>query len=203
MEEFQFRLALVCLLLAFVAHRGYYTSRARRADAAVVEQPAPGRLSRIAGLLTVPALLSTLAYILNPTWMAWSALPLPIWLRWLGVGLALVGFVLLHWSQLSLGKNWSDHPRLLAGQEMVVHGPYRWIRHPIYAAFLLILESTLLITANWFIGLSWILMTGLDVAERIRTEEAMLQNQFGEPYQVYMQSTGRLFPRLLKHQGLE
>ena len=130
--------------------------------------------------------------------MAWSALPLPAWLRWLGVAIALTGFALLQWSQQSLGKNWSDSPLLLKGQEMIASGPYRWIRHPIYAAFLLILGSPLLISANWFVGGMWIGMTGLDVASRVRAEEAMMVGQFGEQYHAYVQRTGRLLPRLLR-----
>ena len=94
--------------------------------------------------------------------------------------------------------NWSDAPNLLEGQEMVASGPYRWIRHPIYAAFLLILGSLLLISANWFVGAMWIGMTSLDVASRMNAEEAMMLGQFGERYQAYMRRTGRLFPRILK-----
>ena len=135
--------------------------------------------------------------------MSWSALPLPLWLRWLGVGVALSGFTLLQWAQQSLGKNWSDEPRLVEGQEMISSGPYRWIRHPIYAAFLLILGSLLLISANWFIGALWLGMTGLDVASRMRTEESMMVGQFGEQYRAYMRRTGRLFPRLVKKEGTE
>jgi protein-S-isoprenylcysteine O-methyltransferase Ste14 len=149
-------------------------------------------------LFAVPALVSTIIYIFAPAWMSWSELPLPVWLRWLGVGVALSGFVLLQWAQQSLGKNWSDAPVLVKSQEMVASGPYRRIRHPIYTAFLLILGSFLLIAANWFIGLLWIGMTGLDVAARMNTEEAMLLGQFGENYRAYMQKTGRLLPRLGK-----
>lgn len=85
---------------------------------------------------------------------------------------------------------------------MITGGPYRWIRHPIYAAFLLILGSPLLISANWFVGGLWIAMTGLDIASRIRTEEAMMLGQFGEQYQAYMRRTGRLFPRIVNRRGV-
>ena len=110
--------------------------------------------------------------------------------------MALAGFVLLQWSQQTLGKNWSDDPRLVEGQQLIVSGPYRWIRHPIYAAFLLILGSLVLISANWLIGGLWIATTGLGVAGRMRTEEALMLSQFGEPYRAYMRRTGRLIPRL-------
>jgi protein-S-isoprenylcysteine O-methyltransferase Ste14 len=75
-------------------------------------------------------------------------------------------------------------------------GPYRWIRHPIYTSFLLILGSTLLITANWFIGSLWLAVTALDVRSRIKFEEGRLEARFGATYDSYRRSTGSLLPRL-------
>ena len=203
MDNIVFRAILAALLLGFVAHRGFYTRKVQHSAESVLEQPKPGRATQIANLLALPALLSSVIYVIAPAWMSWSALPLPLWLRWLGVGVALSGFTLLQWAQQSLGKNWSDEPRLVEGQEMISSGPYRWIRHPIYAAFLLILGSLLLISANWFIGALWLGMTGLDVASRMRTEESMMVGQFGEQYRAYMRRTGRLFPRLVKKDSTE
>ena len=198
MNHSEFRAIIAALLIGFVAHRGFYTRKVQHAAEAVREQPKLGIASQIAGLLAILALLATITYIFIPAWISWSSLLLPVWSRWLGVGVALGGFVLLQWSQQSLGMNWSDAPKLLEGQEMIASGPYHWIRHPIYAAFLLILGSLLLISANWFVGAMWIGMTGLDVASRMNAEEAMMLGQFGERYQAYMRRTGRLFPRILK-----
>lgn len=198
MNDPAFRIILAALLTAFIAHRGFYTRKVQHAAESVLEQPKAGRASQIASLLALPALLATVTYVFNPAWMSWSTLPLPVWLRWLGVGVALGGFVLLQWSQNTLGKNWSDAPKLVQEQQMITSGPYRWIRHPIYAAFLLILGSPLLISASWFVGGMWIAMTGLDIASRIRTEEAMMLSQFGEQYLAYARRTGRLVPRIAK-----
>lgn len=196
-----FRVIVAALLIGFVAHRGFYTRKVQHAAEAVVEQPDLGISSRIASLLAILALLSTAVYVVNPAWMAWAALPLPLWMRWLEVGIALGGFALLQWSQRALGENWSDAPILVEDQQLIVSGPYRRVRHPIYTAFLLILGSLLLISANWFIGGMWIAMTGLDVAARISLEERMMLEQFGEQYRDYSQGTGRLFPRLLRRTG--
>ena len=194
--EERFRFIVAALLIAFVAHRGFYTRKARRRPPAVQRHLALGRGSRVAGLLAVPALVGSLLYVVTPSWMAWSAFALPLWTRWFGVGTALAGFALLQWSQRTLTTNWSDVPALLEGQQLIVRGPYRWLRHPIYAAFLLILGSLLLVSANWFVGGLWIVMTALDVVDRMNAEEAMLLNQFGEEYRAYAATTGRLFVRL-------
>lgn len=122
--------------------------------------------------------------------------PLPAWLRWAGV--ALAGFVLLHRSQRAVGSNWSESPRLLHGQVLVMEGPYRSVRHPIYTAFLFILAAPFLLSANWFIGSAWLVMTGLYVFSRIRTEEDLMMSRFGDRYRRYKTVTGALLPRLSK-----
>ncbi len=196
--EFVFRVILAALLIGFVAHRGFYTRKVQHSADSVLVQPEPGKSTRVAHLLALPALLATVLYVVNPTWMSWAALPFAIWIRWLGVGVALSGFVLLQWSQQSLGQNWSDAPKIVEGQQLIVSGPYHWIRHPIYAACLLILVSLLLISANWCVGAMWVGMVGLGAASRIRTEESMMIGQFGEAYRAYMRKTGRFFPRIIR-----
>jgi protein-S-isoprenylcysteine O-methyltransferase Ste14 len=108
----------------------------------------------------------------------------------------LLGFSLLQWAQQALGRNWSDIPRLMKEQSLTTSGPYRWIRHPIYTAFLLIMGATLLISANWFIGGLWLGATALNILSRIRFEEAAMASRFGEQYLAYMQTTGRLLPHI-------
>ena len=131
-------------------------------------------------------------------WLSWAALPLPLWLRWTGIGMALLGFGLLQWAQTTLGKSWSDTPRMIKGQSLITSGPYQFIRHPIYTAFLLILGSTLFISANWLIGSAWLGMALLELASRIRFEEGLMLEYFGDQYREYMKRTGRLLPKLIQ-----
>jgi protein-S-isoprenylcysteine O-methyltransferase Ste14 len=188
-----FRSILVILILTFMAHRGYYvTKHGEEQDS--LKRREEGLVSKLAGLLGMLALITSVLYVINPAWPSWTSLPLPLGLRWGGVGAALLGFALLQWAQNTLGKNWSDTPRMIHEQQLVTSGPYRWVRHPIYTAFLLILGSTLFISGNWLVGLAWTGMTGLEVASRIRFEEDLMLEYFGEPYREYMRRTGRLLP---------
>ena len=196
-----FRLLAAALLIAFVAHRAYYTRKFPPSEAATVDKLQPGLASRFASALSIGALASTAAYLIDPRWIAWASLPLPPWSRWFGVGLAIAGFGLLEGSHRSLGREWSEQPRLTQSQRLVQGGPYHWIRHPIYTSFLLILGSTLLITANGLIGLLWILSVGIDAAVRIRYEESLMSARFGDDYQAYAARTGRLLPRLWGRRG--
>jgi protein-S-isoprenylcysteine O-methyltransferase Ste14 len=191
------RLLTAALFMAFIAHRAYYSRRIRHRPDQVRQQPDLGARSRVAGWLSGLALLVTAIGLVVPQSLRWADVPaLQPW-RLLGLALAVAGFALLQWSQQALSVNWSDAPRLVAGQVLTVSGPYRWIRHPIYAAFLLILSAPLLLSGNLALGLPWILATALDVSARIEVEERLLQAEFGEAYREYGQRTGRIIPHTI------
>ena len=190
-----FRIILPVLILSFAAHRGYYV-RKHGEEQNTLKKREEGMGSKIAGLLGMLGFAAIVIYSVKPDWLSWASLPLPLWLRSMGVGLALLGFALLQWAQNTLGKNWSDTPRMMKEQSLITSGPYQFIRHPIYTAFVLILGSTLFISANWLIGLAWIGMTVIEVASRIGFEEKLMLEYFGDPYREYMKRTGRLLPRM-------
>lgn len=190
-----FRILLAIILVSFVYHRAYYTRKYRADDQDDSPTDEPTNALRAAGILAVLGLLGTILYIIFPDLMAWSSLQLSLWLRWLGVIVALLGFGLLQWSQNTLGENWSDSARLMEGHRMVESGPYHWVRHPIYSSFLLILGSTFLISANWFIGGTWIMMMALDINSRIEVEEQLMISRYGDDYIEYKSRTGRIFPK--------
>lgn len=195
-SETTFRVILPVLLIGFALHRGYYVKNHTKPEEATLQMREEGIASRVAGLLGLAGFLSIIAFTVNPDWLAFARLDFPAWLRWAGVGIALLGFALLQWAQVTLGKSWSDTPRMMKEQKLVTEGPYQYIRHPIYTAFLLILGSLLFISSNWLIGLCTIGMTVLEILSRIRYEESLMTEYFGEQYRAYMKKTGRLLPRL-------
>ena len=136
-----------------------------------------------------------IAYFINPATMAWAALPLPVWMRWAGVGLATLAGMLSVWTLRTLGRNLTDTVVTRKEHTLVTTGPYRWVRHPFYSAAALFTLASTLVTANWFFlavgGLIFLLL-----AIRTRKEEANLLARFGSDYQNYMQRTGRFVPRL-------
>jgi protein-S-isoprenylcysteine O-methyltransferase Ste14 len=193
-----FRILLPLLIIGFAVHRGYYVKTHSQPEEATLKKREERTVAKIAGLLGMLGFLSMIAYLINPNWLALASLSFPVWLRWTGVGIALVGFALLQWSQVTLGKSWSDTPRMMKEQKLITNGPYRTIRHPpIYTAFVLILGSILFISSNWLIGLCWAGMTILEVASRIDFEESVMLEFFGEQYRDYMKKTGRLLPKFM------
>ena len=196
-NEIVFRILLPTIIIGFVLHRGYYVKYHSKPEDATLKKREEGVVSKIAGLLGMAGFISVLAFTINPQWLAFANLSFPVWLRWAGIGIALAGFGLLQWSQVTLGNSWSDTPRMMKEQTLITSGPYQFIRHPIYTAFILILGSTLLISSNWLIGLCWIGMTVLEVISRIGFEEALMIEFFGNQYRDYMKKTGRFLPKVI------
>jgi protein-S-isoprenylcysteine O-methyltransferase Ste14 len=139
--------------------------------------------------------LGAIAWIIDPGWMAWSALSLPVWLRWTGVGLISIAVGLLVWTFRSLGRNLTDTVVTRQQHTLVVDGPYRWIRHPLYDSAAMLILAISLIAANWFVGVIGVVVFCLLVV-RTRTEEANLVARFGSSYKTYMERTGRFLPRI-------
>jgi len=195
-EPLLFRILVVLLMIAFILHRGYYSRKYPSSEDETTDELSSSRGSTFSAIIFVLALIATLVYIIFPNLVSWASIQLPALVRWLGVGIAVAGFLLLEWSHRALGRNWSDQPRITETQQLVQSGPYRWIRHPIYTSFLLILGSTLLITANWFVGGLWIAAVSSDGLIRIRYEEAAMLKKFGDDYIDYQRRTGLILPRI-------
>src|SRR5262245_28035264 len=134
--------------------------------------------------------LGLIAWIVEPDWMAWSSVSLPVWVRWTGVSVMAIACGLSVWTFRSIGTNLTDTVVTRRKHTLVSHGPYRWVRHPLYDAVALLIVAISLITANWFfMATGGVLLCLLII--RTRTEEEQLMARFGASYQSYMDRTGR------------
>lgn len=197
-QELAFRIIFAVVLTAFVLHRRHtYQKHAATSLDTVVHAQRKG-VERLSKLLGLAALVSGLAYVFYPKFVAWASVPIPFIVRWAGVVIAVLGFWLLQRSQHALGDSWAGTPVLKKEQTLVTAGPYGRIRHPIYTSFLMILGALLPISANALVGSLWIGMVGVEVVSRMGVEEAMMESRFGEPYRRYMLTTGRLLPKFFR-----
>ena len=193
--ELTFRVVAILLFLTALTTSAYFRSRAARAGDKTSWRAEGLPIMILLRLFGFSAWIGLLVYMINPTWMAWSALPLPAWLRWAGAGLGVVALPLLYWMFSSLGRNITDTVAIRKEHTLVTHGPYRWVRHPLYSFGFLLFTGFSLLTANGFIGLTGVCALTL-LALRTPIEEAKLIEQFGDEYRAYMQRTGRFIPRL-------
>ena len=138
--------------------------------------------------------LAVLACAIRPSWMTWSSMSLPDWLRWTGVGLGAIAVTLLAWTFRHLGPNLTDTVVTRRDHQMITGGPYRWVRNPLYDSAALLFAAVSLIADTWAILLAGAVVLILLVV-RTRTEEAHLIARFGDDYREYMKRTGRFLPR--------
>lgn len=134
-----------------------------------------------------------IAWMIHPPWMAWSSMPLPVWLRWVGVALAAAAGTLFVWAVHHLGRNLTDTVVTRREHTLVTTGPYRYVRHPFYVACWLGAPGSGLAMANWFFLVVGGVAIGLLMA-RTRIEEAKLIERFGDLYRDYMKRVGRFVP---------
>jgi len=189
-----FRLILLAGFVIFMPIGIYHRLKARTGEKLDRRQEGMFILValRLAGLAGTAGLI---AYLIDPAYMAWAAVPLPVWLRWTGVGLALITGSLLVWMFRTLGRNLTDTVVTRKQHTLVTTGPYRWVRHPMYASAALAIVGNSLVAANWYLFVVGCLALLLLVI-RTRKEEQNLIARFGDDYRNYMQRTGRFVPRL-------
>ena len=146
-------------------------------------------------LIGVGGIIGLIAYLISPANMASASVPLPVWLRWTGVGLSGIAGLLLVWMLHTLGRNLTDTVVTRKEHTLVTTGPYRWVRHPFYTSAGVLVLGSSLTAANGFFFVAGCLMFLLLVI-RTRKEEENLIARFGDDYRAYMRRTGRFLPRL-------
>ncbi len=195
MNENIFRILAAVVLFTCMGISGYFRRKADRESGERVSRKVDGTVMmtaiRIGGLILW---LSPLVYLLNPAWMAWSKIGLPEWSRWLGVGIGTLCIALIYWLFSSIGSGITPTSATRKEHRLVTHGPYRWVRHPLYTVGASMFIAFGMVADNWFIiGLG--VLTFILMAIRTPKEEANLIEKFGDEYREYMQRTGRFFPK--------
>ena len=111
----------------------------------------------------------------------WNA-PLPVWRCAAGLIVAITAIVLAWQSVRTLGRQWRIDAGLNADHELIRSGPYRIIRHPIYASMLGMLTAGIFWTGTlpiWPLSLA-IFIVGTEI--RVRVEDSLLREHFGAQF---------------------
>jgi protein-S-isoprenylcysteine O-methyltransferase Ste14 len=110
-----------------------------------------------------------------------------------GILLCVAGLALAVWARVYLGRNWGMPMSLKENPELVTTGPYRFVRHPIYAGMLLaMLGSSLVLGSLWLVVFVFFAIYSIVFA--VRNEEQLLTKQFPNEYRDYRKRTKKLIP---------
>ena len=189
-----FKLVYFIELILISVVRGIGTSKYRKLTTEVDRTTLPDQI--LLGLNGI-AMILPLFYIFS-SWFDFADFSLPDWLRWIGVVLFAGAAILLWKTHRDLGRNWTPTLGIREDHTLVTKGIFKSIRHPMYTAHLLWALAQPLILTNWIVGFSFLVTQILQYLLRIKPEEQMMLDLFGDQYQEYMNNTGRFLPRLRK-----
>ena len=123
---------------------------------------------------------------MRPDFQAWLVLPmLVLW------GLALA---LRAWGILTLGEYWNVRLVKRKKQPVIASGPFRYIRHPNYAAVIIEVAVVPLLVGAYWTALVFSVANGLVLWRRIAGEEAYLTQNAA--YRKAFEGKARLVPGL-------
>ena len=140
-------------------------------------------------------LLQFLAYTLLWQGHFWTR-SLPLWRSCVSILLFMLA-ALLSWTSSSA---LAGQLRVVAGlgsdHKLIRSGPYRRVRHPIYASMLCVLCATAVVIAPWQLFLVSLVLWIVGTEIRVRAEEKLLASRFGEEFHAYKQSVPAYIPFL-------
>lgn len=114
-------------------------------------------------------------------------------LRWVGLLLSIPGMGLIFWSGMALGRLYSPEVTLQKDHHLITDGPYQTIRHPRYLGGIIQGIGLSLLFRSW-IGLLLTLAFIILILFRIKDEELLMSNGFGDEWQQYCTKSWRLLP---------
>jgi len=126
--------------------------------------------------------------------LAWAENPT---VRWLGLGIYLIGVVISIWINLT----WINHLRREPGQDglidpaLLLEGPYKFVRHPSLLYIIIYCVGFALAFRSW-VGLALLLPLTAGFIHRINNAEIDLAERYKQIWPVRRRTSKRLFPFL-------
>jgi len=114
------------------------------------------------------------------------------WRAGLGLLLFALGLGFAIWARQHIGRNWGTPMSKKVEPELVTSGPYRLVRHPIYAGVLVAgVGTAVALSWMWLIAM---VLAGVYFVYSATVEEHYLTEQFPDTYPTYRRSTKMLVP---------
>lgn len=118
-------------------------------------------------------------------------------LAWAGTLVFALSLYLFYRTHRDLGRFWSVTLEIRETHRLITTGVYRYVRHPMYAAFFLWGIAQVLLLANAVAGPAGLVGFGTLFAFRVGREERMMETTFGDDYRAYASRTRRVLPGVL------
>lgn len=186
-----YRVLFPALWIAFVA---FWIAMARGGKTVAERETLFSRMSHY-GPLAVAVYLFVAPDSLVPILNARFA-PLSLEVVQLGAALTVIGVAFAVWARLRLAGNWSSDVTLKRDHELIVDGPYAFVRHPIYTGVLLALVGTGLAIGEWRAVVA-VVIAGVAWWRKLTIEEVVMRRQFGDAYVRHAARTRALIPFVL------
>jgi protein-S-isoprenylcysteine O-methyltransferase Ste14 len=145
-------------------------------------------------LLLVGSFVLPFLYSATP-WLSFADYHLPPWLGWMGAVFLAASLFVFWRAHRDLKTNWSPTLELYRDHTLITEGIYGVVRHPMYLSQWLMVIAQMLLLQNWIAGLSGLLVFIPFYFLRVKAEEQMMENKFGEQYRGYKQRTGAVLPK--------
>ena len=166
----------------------------KRKQEKMSEQRITSQEKTLLGLLFTGMFLVPIIYAAT-NWLDFANYTLPAWAGWLGV-VILAGAIFVFWrAHADLGLNWSPSLEIREKHELITRGIYGVIRHPMYASQWLWVIAQPLLLQNWIAGFLNLLVFIPFYFLRVKAEEQMMMEKFGDQYHIYTQKVGAVFPK--------
>ncbi|MCL6506523.1 MAG: isoprenylcysteine carboxylmethyltransferase family protein [Bryobacteraceae bacterium] len=176
-------------VFALVAVAGYAASELQRRRTGGNRAPVVRSRASLWGLA-----LETLSFAL-----VWGFRRAPmgstLW-GWAAAALAMAAVALFAWSVSCLGVHFRIQAVVTGDHRLVTEGPYRLVRHPIYASLLLMLISNALLVARWESALAALALFIAGTEIRVRVEERLLASRMPAAFAAYRARVSAYIPFL-------
>ena len=167
----------------------------KRQQEKMSEQRFTDQEKTLLGLLLLGGVIAPIIYAATD-WLDFADYTLPTWAGWLGV-LLIAGAIFVFWrAHADLGPNWSPTLEIREKHELITRGIYGVIRHPMYASQWLLAIAQPLLLQNWIAGFLNLLVFIPFYFLRVKAEEQLMMERFGDQYRAYMQNVGAVFPKV-------
>ena len=180
-------------ILVWVVIRYPYQRRARKQKVVRNQYDSEERIlisGAVLGLSLIPL------FYLTSGFPKFADYPFRSAMGWAGVAAMVLFLLVFIQSHRNLGRNFSVTLEIRETHTLVIDGIYRYMRHPMYFSFWLWAIGQAFLFPNWIVGGAGLLAVAFLYFRRIRREEQMMLETFGDEYTTYTNRTPRLIPRV-------